>query len=171
MNDAVVRSWRFKVGIALFALGLISPLFVPLVTALDISTKWKTTFSGLLLLGTPEVLWLIAAAVMGKSGFNYIKSKVFGFMQKYLLPETVGPIRYYLGLVMFTLPLVFAWLAPYAQQLLPNISIQTFSWHLGSDLLLLASLFVLGGEFWDKLRALFVYSATAHFTSPLTTSS
>jgi hypothetical protein len=30
-------------------------------------------------------------------------------------------------------------------------------------LLLLTSLFVLGGEFWDKLRSLFIYEAKAQF--------
>jgi hypothetical protein len=33
-----------------------------------------------------------------------------------------------------------------------------FAYAIGGDLLLLASLFVLGGDFWDKIRALFVYS-------------
>ena len=32
-----------------------------------------------------------------------------------------------------------------------------------SDLVLAISLFVLGGEFWDKLRALFIPGATAKF--------
>jgi hypothetical protein len=31
--------------------------------------------------------------------------------------------------------------------------------NLGLDLVTLASLFVLGGEFWDKLRAPFLYDA------------
>ncbi len=31
------------------------------------------------------------------------------------------------------------------------------------DLLLVASLFVLGGEFWDKLKSLFVYGAKVQF--------
>ena len=38
----------------------------------------------------------------------------------------------------------------------------------GGDLLLLTSLFVLGGDFWDKLRALFFHQAKAVF--PQTTS-
>jgi len=33
---------------------------------------------------------------------------------------------------------------------------------LAIDLLLLASVFVLGGNFWDKIRALFVREATVH---------
>jgi hypothetical protein len=32
-----------------------------------------------------------------------------------------------------------------------------------SDVMFLASLFVLGGDFWDKLRALFIYKAKARF--------
>lgn len=32
-----------------------------------------------------------------------------------------------------------------------------------SDALLLISLFVLGGEFWDKLRALFIHQAKVRF--------
>ena len=33
------------------------------------------------------------------------------------------------------------------------------------DVMLLTSLFVLGGEFWDKLRALFVHESRAEFLS------
>jgi hypothetical protein len=34
---------------------------------------------------------------------------------------------------------------------------------VASDLMFVSSLFVLGGEFWDKLRALFVHGAKARF--------
>ena len=155
--------WRFRIGIALFVTGLLSPLFVPLVTATTMSTEWKTTLSGLLLLGIPELLWLIAAAVMGKSGFDYIKSKAFGFVRQYVLPDSVSRMRYRIGLVMLLLPLIFGWLAPYAPQLVPTYDEHSFRWLVGGDLLVLASLVVLGGEFWDKLRALFVHGAGATF--------
>lgn len=158
MTNTPQRNWRFRIGIGLFVVGLFSPLFAPLVTVLNISTEWKAMLSGLLFLGIPEFLWLVAAMVMGKSGFDYIKSKTFGLIQKYVLPESVGPIRYYIGLMMFTVPLLFGWLAPYAQMLMTDISIQTFAWHISGDLLLLVSLFVLGGEFWEKLRGLYVYN-------------
>lgn len=155
--------WRFRIGIALFVTGLLSPLFVPLVTATNLSTELKTTLSGLLLLGIPELLWLVAAAVMGKSGFDYIKSKAFGFVRKYVLPDSVSRMRYRIGLIMFLLPLLFGWLAPYAPQLVPTYGEHPLYWNVGGDLLLLASLLVLGGEFWDKLRALFVHGASATF--------
>ena len=34
---------------------------------------------------------------------------------------------------------------------------------VGGDLILLASLFVLGGDFWDKIRSLFIHDAEVHF--------
>ena len=34
---------------------------------------------------------------------------------------------------------------------------------VGGDLLLLSSLFPLGGDFWDKIRSLFVHDAEVHF--------
>jgi hypothetical protein len=35
--------------------------------------------------------------------------------------------------------------------------------NLGLDVITLASLFVLGGDFWDKVRALFLHDARAVF--------
>ena len=166
MTDQPEHTIRFRVGVVLFVVGLLSPLLVPLVTQLAVSAEWKATLSGLLLLGIPELLWLAAAAVMGKSGFDYIKSRAFGLAKSNLLPETVSRARYRVGLLMFTAPLLFGWLAPYAQQLTDTTTIQSLGWSLGGDLLLLASLFVLGGEFWDKLQALFTYGASVQLSRP-----
>jgi len=35
---------------------------------------------------------------------------------------------------------------------------------VGGDIMFLIALFVLGGEFWDKLKSLFVYESKAVFT-------
>jgi hypothetical protein len=34
---------------------------------------------------------------------------------------------------------------------------------IGGDILFLTSIFVLGGDFWDKVRSLFIYNAKADF--------
>jgi len=161
MTDQPRPTIRFRIGVALFIAGLLSPLLVPLINALALSTEWKATLSGLLLLGIPELLWIIAAAVMGKKGFDHLKSTAFGLLKRYVLPESVSRLRYRIGLVMFAVPLLFGWLAPYALHLAPRLDIDGLGWSLGGDLLLLASLFVLGGEFWEKLRALFTHDARA----------
>ena len=51
----------------------------------------------------------------------------------------------------------------YVPQWLADSSPQRLYVNLGADFLFLASLFVLGGDFWDKLRALFIYDARAQF--------
>jgi len=161
MNTAEkpLPGWRFKVGILFFVLGLLSPLCIPLVTATSLSTAWKTTLSGLFMLGIPELFWLVAAGIMGKPGFNYLKMKVFGAFKRYALPESVSRTRYRVGLVMLAIPLLYGWLEPYASQLASGFERHQVVLALAGDVLLLASLFVLGGEFWDKLRALFIYEA------------
>jgi hypothetical protein len=46
---------------------------------------------------------------------------------------------------------------------IPYFEQKPVSFAIGGDLLFVASLLVLGGNFWDKLRSLFVYDAVAHF--------
>ena len=151
--------WRFRIGFSLFILGFFSPLCIPLVTATNLSTAWKTTLSGLFMLGIPELFWLVAAAIMGKPGFNYIKKKVFGTLKRHALPDKVSRTRYRLGLVMLVIPLLYGWLEPYASPLIPGYEKHHVVLAIAGDVILFASLFVLGGEFWDKLRTLFIYEA------------
>ncbi len=155
--------WRLKLGVALFALSILLPVLgVPLVSAMDLSTTVVATVSGVLLAGA-EVLGIAAVAVMGKSGYAYIKNRVFGFLKQYGPPAEVSRTRYTIGLVMFSVPIIFGWLAPYAADLIPGYSGNEFTFAIAGDLLLLTSLFVLGGDFWDKLRALFIGEAKAVF--------
>ncbi len=102
------KSFRF--GIFFFVLTLISPVFIPLVSATGLPIKWKTALSGLLVVGIPQLLTLLAIVFLRKSGFNYIKERMFGFLKRYALPSTVSRTRYHIGLVMFLLPFLFGWL-------------------------------------------------------------
>ena len=107
-----------------------------------------------------------AAAVMGKPGFAYLKGQISRFLRAHGPPATVSRARYRVGLVMFALPVFFGWVTPYAAQLVPGLGPDRLLYALTGDGLLLASLFVLGGDFWDKLRALFVHGARAKFAPP-----
>jgi hypothetical protein len=67
---------------------------------------------------------------------------------------------------MFLLPLLFGWLVPYGPHLVPAYGAHRFAVNLAGDLLLILSLFVLGGDFWDKVRALFIHEAKAQIHDP-----
>ena len=166
--EVPAAGWRLKLGVTLFALSILLPVIgVPLVAAMGLSTTTVATVSGVLL-ASAEVLGIVAVAVMGKPGYAYIKNRVFGFLRQYGPPAEVSRTRYRIGLVMFAVPILFGWLAPYAAGLVPGYVGNEFTYAIVGDLLLLASLFVLGGDFWDKLRALFFHKAKALF--PQTTS-
>ena len=153
--------WRLRLGLIIFVIGFSSPLLIPLVSASGLSTKWKAVLSGALAVGIPEVFSIAAIAIMGKSGFDYMKQRILGFLKKYGPPDVVSRTRYRIGLIMFVLPVLFGWLVPYAPHLVPGYAAHRFYVNLVGDLMFVSSLFVLGGDFWDKVRALFIHEAKA----------
>ena len=76
-------AWRFKIGIVLLVLSIIIPAIgIPLtVSFLELSTTVMASLTGGMLLAG-EVLGLLAIAVMGKPGYNYIKNRFFLFFKK-----------------------------------------------------------------------------------------
>lgn len=143
-------------GTVVFISGFFSPVFIPMVVSSGLSNGLKTVISGLLAFGIPELFMIIAAGIMGKEGFNYIKRFISILFRRYGPPDTVSKTRYTIGLIMFFLPLVFALLLPYLVDVLSFLSDNYLALSIASDVLLILSLFVLGGDFWDKLRGLFM---------------
>ena len=60
---------------------------------------------------------------------------------------------------MFCIPLLFALVSAYAYRYIPGYLTNPLPFAIAGDLILITSLFVLGGEFWDKLKGLFSYNA------------
>ena len=156
---------RFRLGLTILIVGWLSPLLIPIVTRTSLATEWKTIVSGLLAIGIPEVFTVAAIAIMGKSGYNLIKERIFSFLKKHGPPDRVSLTRYRIGLVMFVLPLVLGWLGPYGAHKIPGYETHRLVVSVIGDLMFIASFFVLGGDFWDKIRSLFTRSAKAQFNS------
>ena len=155
--------WRFRLGMTVLIVSWLSPLLIPVVTWTSLATEWKTIISGLLAVGIPEVFTVVAIAIMGKSGYNLIKKRIFSFLKRHGPPDRVSLTRYRIGLVMFVLPVFIGWLAPYVAHRIPDYETHRFVLSLTGDIMFIASFFVLGGDFWDKIRALFIRSARAQF--------
>ena len=155
--------WRFWVGLIVLVTGFASPALIPVVTGSGLSTAWKTALSSALAVGIPEVFTLAAIAIMGRSGFDFLKAKAFGWLKQYGPADRVSRTRYRTGLVLFTLPLLFAWIVPYGPHLVPWYDTHRMAVNLAGDLTLVASLFVLGGDFWDKLRSLFIHDQKVRY--------
>ena len=157
-------------GIAVFVIGHAAPLAIPLVTASSLSTAWKTLLSGLMVFGIPEISILLSVVVLGKEGFKAVKSLVFGWLGRTVLPVKVSRARYYIGLVLFLIPFFVAWISPYLLEVMPQLNKNPLVVAIAGDVTLIAGLCLMGGEAWDKLRSLFVYNAEVTIPSTATSS-
>jgi hypothetical protein len=154
---------RFYLGLVFFVLAWILPLFGILIAKMNLSLGTKATIIGLLTVGGPELLGLLAVLCLGKENLVNLKNKFLNWLKRLKPVAPVSRNRYRLGLIMFLLPLIPTYIMAYAPQWLPDHSPQRLYVNLAADFIFLGSLFVLGGDFWDKLRALFVYDARAEF--------
>lgn len=151
--------WRFKLGIALFAIAFLIWLAIPLAAALGVSASQIAGLTGTIFVAN-KLMLLAVIGVLGKSGFRELKGMVFGRVAKLAPDAMVGPLRYNIGLVMFCLPILTAWLEPYLDVLWPTLRPKLWQAQLLGDLMFVGSFFVLGGNFWGKVRALFIRTAT-----------
>jgi hypothetical protein len=157
---------RFTLGLAFLGLSLILPLFGLLVARLPLSLAAKATVIGLLTVGGPELCGILAVVCLGKENLLRIKDKLMALLRRLRPPSPVSRTRYRVGLVMFLLPLIPTYVMAYAPQWLPDHSSLRLYVNLAADFIFLTGLFVLGGDFWDKLRALFVFDARVEFGPP-----
>ncbi len=166
MTDTVVvnaspaaAGWRFKLGILIFVTAFALWLLVPLAVAAGASSARVAAMTGAIFVAN-KVLVLACIAIMGKAGFQQLKSLVFGYAKGLGASGPIGPVRHVVGLVMFCLPLISAMLEPYVDSIWPGLRPNLWQAQALGDLMLVASFFVLGGDFWNKVRALFVRTAT-----------
>ena len=149
--------WRFKCGVALFILMILLILLIPLAAVSGLPATTVAAVTGMIFVAN-KIILILTVAVMGKSGFQQLKQTVGGYMPS-LTEGTISPTRHVVGLVMFCLPIITAMLEPYIDYLWPELRPNKWQFQVLGDLMLLASIFVLGGNFWGKIRALFVRTA------------
>lgn len=159
-TTAPKAGWRVKIGFTLLIASIVWPVLLPILPFFGLSGQAVAKFTGMMFVAA-EVLMVTAAAIAGKEGFAYIKQRVFGFIKSYGPPQTVGAGRYTTGLVIFMLPLVYAFLTPYIGKFIPGLAEYGLVFAIAGDIMLLVGLFLLGGDFWEKLRSLFIHQAVA----------
>jgi hypothetical protein len=159
-EDQSRTGWRVKVGFVIFVASIGWPVLLPILPLLGVSGTTVAAFVGVMMVAA-EIMLLAGVAIAGKDGFAFIKSKVFGLLKSYGPPKKVRRTRYTMGLVMFALPVLLGWASPYFGHHIPGYDEHPLIFAITGDVLLLIGLFLLGGDFWDKLRSLFFYDATA----------
>jgi len=153
---------RLYLGIALLIFGLVMPFGVVVVALIELPALLKAVISGILFFGF-EIMAIPAVAVMGKDNFERIMARLKGWLGRLKPAGNIGRTRHYIGVAMFLLPMIPIDIISYMPHWLPDSSPWRLWVCIASDAMFLVSLFVLGGDFWDKLRALFIREARAVF--------
>lgn len=156
-NTPEIPSSKLLLGTIILVVGFMSPLLIPLVIGSDLPVSYKNILSGLLAFGIPEIFMIIAIAIMGKQGFEFIKEKTFKYLKRFAPADEVSLTRYRIGLIMFSIPIIIGIILPYSTYFLDFSKDIPVWWYLISDIIFVSSFFVLGGDFWDKLSGLFKY--------------
>ena len=176
-SDTFTKTWRYKAGIFMFFGGQVGLVIGLLLPVLGLAAGGKAGIAGLLIVGG-ELTTLSSIVFLGKAGFLAIKKKLFGFLKKDF-EAPVGPVRHYCGIAilfvnMFTTyaTAIYAWSAFSAST--PDAPAAPVVWGLdlqGQESLVmwlfiagqtcfLVAIYVLGADWWERLRRLVVWHAS-----------
>ncbi len=149
------RGIRLYAGIAAMVLAIILPVFVVVVPHLGLSTGWAIIISAGLFVGGPEILTLVAVALLGKETLRYFTYRIKKALWGVVMERPVSRAQYYFGLVLFLgsiLPL-------YVYGYFPSILPEGERTHIlvAADLTFIISMFIMGGEFWEKIQKIFIW--------------
>jgi hypothetical protein len=149
-------NWRFIAGVSVLILAAILPLTAFLVPWLGLSTAQTALICGFLLAGAPEILSLVAVALLGRENFERIVAAAKNYLFLAFFSTPVSKRRYYGGLAIFLLSCLPLYLVGYAPAWMPSGNARIYLLAC-ADLAFIFSFFVMGGEFWAKFRRLFVW--------------
>ena len=158
------KTWKFYLGIALFTYSWIPYIFVFMIMPfLHFTTTEALSISSITLISA-ESAFAISVVLLGKDFMNMIKAKFKGIFSKKgssTQSKPISKLRYRIGIILFILTISIPSILTevvlyydYADAIGLNNLLYIF---LSFDVIFIASLFILGGEFIEKLRELFTY--------------
>ena len=170
---AAPAGWRYKIGMAMFVLPIISVVLTPIIIPLlGLSAADSAALIGGILVGG-ELVWFASIPFLGKEGFHRIKTQLFGKLK--LTDKPISKTRHNWGLVLTGGALAFqalvlVWIVGGffylgAEHLTEGVAGVTFADEatgivyliIASVVAFFAGIWVLGGRFVDRLSAALVW--------------
>ena len=163
------KDWKFYTGLSFFVFSIIMPVFSLLIPVLNFSTATSAVLVAITIAGGPEIALIIAAIFWGKETLNYFKHKVFAWLKQFFKrlkpPQYVGKTQYYIWLFVWIISGIPGIVDTYFPNLIfPEQQDQKIYLAILLDGLFVVSFFMLGGQFWDKIGAIFRYDSPAENT-------
>lgn len=165
MSRAEVDGWKYYVGLALFVYSMTTFPLAALAPLVFSPAAAVTAATAIVLSG--EVGFWVSAALLGKPFLDAMKAKLRGWFARNAEHRPHQPIsrrRHGVGLVLFSLSLVSYYVAmaiPFFDFTKETELKAIIAVALSGELLFVCSLFVLGSDFWERIKALYCWPGDA----------
>lgn len=160
-TSPIVKDWKYRLGLGLFIYSFVPILTIEILAFLPLDAAEAVTL-GAIYIGSGEIACLAAIALLGKPFIQAMKDKikatVFPRAVPPAKPKPIGKLRHQAGVGLLLMSLV-----PYYatigfllfRQLKEGDARALLYLMLVGEALFLLGLFVLGEEFWARLKRLF----------------
>ena len=163
----IKKDWKYYTGLTLFIYCWIPYLASALIFLLGIPAGKSLVMIGAFV-ASAEIAFALSVVLLGKPFIELIKSKVKGLVLRrkdMRRAAPVGRVRHAIGIVLL--------LVSFLPYFITEISLlfgyprddagrwTLFFIFITGDALFMTSLFVLGGDFWGRLKALFKWQGEA----------
>jgi hypothetical protein len=157
--DHMKKDWKYYLGMSLFLYSFLPLSIVAILPFLGMTLAQAGAFA-VVFLASGEVAFLCAAALLGKEFVTALKKRIKAWFKRPHEPKPIGRNRHRLGIALLA-----ASFMPYYVMLIyllffshKESEINFLAWTLvAGEAAFMASLFMLGGDFWDRLKQLFVW--------------
>lgn len=170
------KSWRYRLGLVLFfgafPIFFATPVVVPM---LGLSAGESAALIGGILLAI-EVLWFASIPLLGKEGFEAVKQRAFGWLKLSSNPISRARHRFGVALLFGSILLdvlinlaivavdIFVEGAGDPTSVLLGMTLkQQSAVYIGTQILttvgIIAAVFILGSDFWERLKNAFQWQA------------
>ena len=158
MEATQARGWKLYVGLALFVYSWGTLGIAALIPFLFSPTVAGTLVTCVVVSG--EIGFWVSAALLGTPFIDALKTKLAALLvrQRSAAPRPISRARHVFGLVLFSLSFVTYYVAmatPFLRLKKSTELAAIVVVAITGELLFVSSLFVLGGEFWGRIKALY----------------
>jgi len=152
----IERDWKYYIGMVFFIWSFASIPIALIIPTLGLPAATATGIaSGVIVSG--EIGFWLAAALLGKPFVNTITAKIKGFF-KPKKPVEIRPVsrgRFRFGVVIHLLGTTAAWYVALVMVIFKFPWTPVLVTMITGEVLFFVSLFVLGGDFWERLMRLY----------------
>jgi len=150
------KDWKYYLGLSLFIYSFLPISIVAILPFMGMTLAQSGAFAVVFLVSA-EIAFMTAAALLGKEFLAALKKRVVAIFKRTHVPRPVSRIRHRIGvafLVLSTLPYYAAlvYLLFFSHK---ETTITFLAWAMvAGETAFIAGLFLLGGEFWERLKHL-----------------